>query len=182
MYLHFPLHLCQVAFGIAMTDIITSYRLNLDNPAFAEGSLHQECLALEAASGHSGANETATAGSHAAYTMVQSFTKAIMMASASAAEGENTELLDVCEEIGRTPGGLKYVFKAFWIAGGLILSVNALIKLVNTPVRAKWSRVICGSRLLNAAVFFGLSAASFENFNGLGMLGIMMACLLLQCK
>jgi hypothetical protein len=181
MYLHFPLHLCQVAFGIAMTDIITSYRLNLDNPEYAAGTFHQECLALEAASAHSGSNETATPGGHAAYTMVQSFTKAIMMASASA-ESENADLLGVCEEIGRTKGGLEYVFQAFWIAGGLILSINALIKLVNTPVRAKWSRVICGSRLLNAAVFFGLSAASFRNFNGLGMLGIMMACLLLQCK
>ncbi|KAI8344611.1 bacterial low temperature requirement A protein-domain-containing protein [Chlamydoabsidia padenii] len=189
MYLHFPLHLCQVAFGIAMTDIITAYRLNFDIPNDAAGTLYRECMSLESGSAHGGthsaSNETdpVVAGGHAAYTMVQSFTKAIMMASATAAEGESagdTDLLGACEEIGRTSDSLNYVFQAFWISGGLILSLNALIKLVNTPVREKWSRVICGSRLLNAAVFFGLSAATFANFNGLGMLGIMMACLLLQ--
>ncbi|CAO3587011.1 unnamed protein product [Absidia cylindrospora] len=177
MYLHFPLHLCQVAFGIAMTDIITAYRLNLDIPDHASEALFHECERLEAAAAHS-----AVPAGHAAYTMVESFTKSLMMASASAAgaDSETADVLSACEEIGQSAESLNYVFQAFWISGGLILSLNALIKLVNTPVRAKWSRVICGSRFLNAIVFFGLSAASFGNFNGLGMLGIMMACLLLQ--
>ncbi|KAI8086234.1 bacterial low temperature requirement A protein-domain-containing protein [Halteromyces radiatus] len=175
MYLHFPLHLCQVAYGIAMTDIITAYRLKLDIPENAALAFHEQCQQLE----HS---TTQAPTQHAAFTLVESLTRSLMMASTEAVTSESTssDLLSACEELGGNSDGLDYVYKAFWITGGLILCINALIKLVNTPVRAKWSRLICGSRFLNAIVFFGLSAASFSNFNGLGMLGIMLACLVLQ--
>ncbi|ORZ19573.1 bacterial low temperature requirement A protein-domain-containing protein [Absidia repens] len=175
MYLHFPLHLCQVAFGIAMTDIITAYRLNFDIPDKAATTLYHYCESLKESGGE-------TTPVHAALTTVESFTKSLISMAAASAESDGvpSDVAAACEEIGQSDDSLDYVFKAFWISGGLILCLNALIKLVNTPVRAKWSRLICGSRFLNAIVFFGLSEATFGNFNGLGMLGIMMACLLLQ--
>jgi hypothetical protein len=43
-------------------------------------------------------------------------------------------------------------------------------------------KVICISRILNAVIFFALSATNFGQLNGLGMTAVMMSCLLFNCK
>ncbi|CAO3618416.1 unnamed protein product [Cunninghamella echinulata] len=195
MYLHFPLHLCQVAFGMALTDVITIYQQQWDIPGKAAADCNSSDHSITGPSSPSthGGNESGGMESHnttgsaiepVVHTIVasgQSLLNSLMMASASNKEtsAESALLAEACEEIVHH-NGIDYVFKAFWITGGLILCINALIKLVNTPVAAKWSRLICGSRIINAIIFFGLSAATFEKLNGLAMLGIMMASLLLQ--
>lgn len=128
MYLHFPLHLCQVAFGIALSDTISIY---------------------------------ATEG------------------AASFLEGQSNAAESTTERESHVDPS--YVFKSFWVAGGLVLVLNALIKLINTPVAgAKWSALICSTRVLNAIIFFALTSVSYEKLSGLAMLGIMVACLVLQ--
>ncbi|KAJ8663813.1 hypothetical protein O0I10_000087 [Lichtheimia ornata] len=62
VYLHFPLHLCQVAFGIALINTLKVYRSQL----IEDGVLHEEEPAAEgAASGEHGA-EPAASGEHGA--------------------------------------------------------------------------------------------------------------------
>lgn len=149
MYLHFPLHLFQVAFGIALTAIIGRHGQGKDTVAGLE---------------------------------------------------EDTEACSHEESCDEDP---LFSIKLFWIAGGLILCFNAFIKLVNTPVhrgkKKKKTRlfspkifekiignykayIICGSRFLNAIVFFSLSTITYAHMNGLSMVSVMMACLLFQCK
>ncbi|KAI8065692.1 bacterial low temperature requirement A protein-domain-containing protein [Gongronella butleri] len=188
MYLHFPLHLCQVAFGIALTDVITAYRLEWDSHG-SESSLlaFEVCESLEhLAAGGGSANGTLPATeptTHAALTIAQSLMKAVT--EAATLSNEDKSKLEICEEIiKKDSNSLNYAFRAFWVCGGLILCINALIKLVNTPVKARWSRLICASRFLNAIVFFCLAGTTFiENgveLTGIKMLAIMMCCLLLQ--
>ncbi|KAI9484498.1 bacterial low temperature requirement A protein-domain-containing protein [Zychaea mexicana] len=146
MYLHFPLHLCQVAFGIALTDAITIY-----------------------AEGGAGSLESATA---TAAHMVSTWTNKMAVVAAAAADegGEASSHVDP-----------SYVYKSFWVSGGLILVLNAIIKLINTPVSgARWSGIICTVRVLNGVVFFALTATTYDDLDGLAMLGIMVACLLFQ--
>ncbi|ORX56319.1 hypothetical protein DM01DRAFT_1334792 [Hesseltinella vesiculosa] len=174
MYLHFPLHLCQVAFGIALTDIITAYSFQWDQNGKDSSLLaYETCHALEAAA--AGGNGTA----HAAVQTTVSLAASLVKAVTESSNNNPNEVLS-CEEIIKDTGSLEYAYTAFWVSAGLILCINAMIKLVNTPVAARWSKLICASRFVNAIVFFGLSAASFENFRGLGMVAIMMCCLILQ--
>ncbi|CAO3625915.1 unnamed protein product [Cunninghamella blakesleeana] len=193
MYLHFPLHLCQVAFGMAMTDIITIYQNGWDqgDKAIHDCSIFEHESLAPPTTTHEGGSELPNAVSHLVHTGQSLMNSVMMAATSNLSHSDLTQLTEACEEIITGPYGsatvddrrraaLEYVYKAFWISGGLILCINAFIKLVNTPVAAKWSRVICGSRILNAAIFFGLSAATFAKLNGLAMLGIMMAFLLLQ--
>ncbi|KAL1931208.1 hypothetical protein VTP01DRAFT_10345 [Rhizomucor pusillus] len=149
MYLHFPLHLCQVAFGIALTDTISLYE-------------SQSAEAVSTASeGTSAVSHLAAALKMAAETTV----------AAASEEGSSTE----------SHVDPSYVFKSFWVAGGLIICLNALIKIVNTPIAgAKWSAIICSARIINGIIFFALTAVPPENLNGLAMLGIMAAFLILQ--
>ncbi|KAI8142231.1 bacterial low temperature requirement A protein-domain-containing protein [Fennellomyces sp. T-0311] len=150
MYLHFPLHLCQVAFGIALSDTISIY---------SEGGAET----LEAAAAH----------------LVSSWVKLAAAVEPSAEEGGH-EAASAEEETGSHIDP-SYVYKSFWVMAGLILIINALIKLINTPVvGAKWSRIICAARVLNGVVFFALTATSYDDLNGLAILGIMVACLCLQ--
>lgn len=102
MYLHFPLHLCQVAFGIALTDTISLY----------------ESQSAEAAST---ASEGTSAVSHLAAALKMAAETTV---AAAAEEGSSTE----------SHVDPSYVFKSFWVAGGLIICLNALIKIVNTPI------------------------------------------------
>ncbi|KAI8378830.1 bacterial low temperature requirement A protein-domain-containing protein [Choanephora cucurbitarum] len=117
MYLHFPLHLFQVAFGIALTDIISP-----------------------AAEHTSAASSSVTEHAHYA-----------IFSAAEASHSTESELN--CDPL--------FIVKAFWISAGLILCLNAFIKLVNTPIRP---------------------LTTYANLNALGMLSVMMCCLLLQCK
>ncbi|KAI9023541.1 bacterial low temperature requirement A protein-domain-containing protein [Phycomyces nitens] len=161
VWLHFPLHLCQVAFGIAMIDVITIFRLGWDDGEAGAELMREACHEVEAEL-HLPATSSELAG--------HSLIAALRVASGASGDAE------ACEEIPDT----RFVFQAFWISAGLILCLNAMIKLVNTPIGAKWSYIICGSRFLNAILFFGLSAATYDNLTGISMLAIMMCCLLLQ--
>ncbi|KAI8082476.1 bacterial low temperature requirement A protein-domain-containing protein [Gilbertella persicaria] len=144
MYLHFPLHLFQVAFGIALTDVIARHNLKQDTPEFL-AQTKEECAAASA--NHSTAtSEHATTTSE--HSVVENAHYAIFSASAEAASGES-ELN--CDPL--------FIIKAFWISAGLILCLNAFIKLVNTPIRP---------------------VTTYANLNALGMVSVMMCCLLFQ--
>lgn len=106
MYLHFPLHLCQVAFGIALTDTITIY--------------------------HLGGTEALQEAAHSAIssTLISALQLSSAVAEAAAGEGSSSaESEGTSEHLDPS-----YVFKSFWVAGGLVIFINALIKLVNTPI------------------------------------------------
>lgn len=98
MYLHFPLHLCQVAFGIALTDTISLYE--------SEGASSSGGTAIEGA-------------------VSQSLALTLKMAAETTAAAESSTESHVDPS---------YVFKSFWVAGGLVLCLNALIKIINTPI------------------------------------------------
>lgn len=194
MYLHFPLHLFQVAFGIALTNIISNHNLHLDNAESMANTI-QTCAA-EAAStlDHSNSSITGTVSEHVATTNGTAITAHYTMLSAAA----GTESSVNCDPL--------FEIKTFWITAGLILCFNAFIKWVNTPIKGSKtdllnlicylnfinfyfiiidhfkSHLICISRILNAIVFFALSVTTYAQLNGLAMVSIMMACLLFQCK
>ncbi|KAG2221830.1 hypothetical protein INT45_003544 [Circinella minor] len=150
MYLHFPLHLCQVAFGIALSDTISIYA-------------------------ESQAGDVKTTAAH----LISSWAR--MAAAAIEEGGEHSAESAAGEEESSTHIDPTYVFKSFWISGGLILVINALIKIINTPVStAKWSAVVCTARVLNAVIFFALASTSFDSLDGLATMGIMVSCLLIQ--
>ncbi|KAI8371139.1 bacterial low temperature requirement A protein-domain-containing protein [Blakeslea trispora] len=181
MYLHFPLHLFQVAFGIALTDIIARHNLQEDTPGFLAKTF-EECAA--GAGGHSAASSE-SAGSHGAPTAA---TAEHTSASSSVTEHAHYSVFSAVEASHSAEAELNcdplFIVKAFWISAGLILCVNAFIKLVNTPIRPSSykSHIICGSRFLNAIIFFALSVTTYANLNALGMVSLMMCCLLVQCK
>lgn len=119
MYLHFPLHLFQVAFGIALTEIISNHNEGVDTAASYYETL-QTCAA--AAANHSteaAANSSIVESAH--YTVLSLATEATTASS---------------EESSHDSGCSDPLFsiKIFWITAGLILCFNAFIKLVNTPV------------------------------------------------
>ncbi|KAI8878179.1 hypothetical protein K501DRAFT_326161 [Backusella circina FSU 941] len=171
MYLHFPLHLFQVAFGIAMTDLISIHSMGWDDPTTG-GFLKLEACP-EVSEGATTETSTETHNTTATEQVTHTLFTAI---NAVAAHGEEAESV-FCEI--KDPN---FVIKAFWITGGLILCVNSFIKLINTPIKRTSFKafIICSSRIINAVVFFGLSAVTFGQLNGLTMTAIMMACLLFQ--
>ncbi|KAL7315648.1 hypothetical protein PS15m_004838 [Mucor circinelloides] len=176
MYLHFPLHLFQVAFGIALTEIITSHNDGIDTAAAFQETL-QKCAS--AAAGHGTTDTTtdhaAAASSATNSSIVESAHYTVLSLATESASAEASGHDNGCDDP-------FFSIKIFWITAGLILCFNAFIKLINTPVnRGSWkSYVICISRILNAVVFFALSTITFTNMNGLGMVSVMMACLLFQ--
>lgn len=126
MYLHFPLHLFQVAFGIALTDIITNHSDGQDTVAYLSSTLQSCAAAAAAAAGHATADDHSTDststnghGSTNNSSIVESAHLAIISASADAHDQNCDPLFSI---------------KIFWITAGLILCVNVFIKLVNTPV------------------------------------------------
>ncbi|PHZ17911.1 uncharacterized protein RHIMIDRAFT_13660 [Rhizopus microsporus ATCC 52813] len=148
MYLHFPLHLFQVAFGIALTSLIK-----------------------EVTSGNSGE----TVAGHASNTTAEHATVASHIARLVASEHGSEHPKPPHED---------FLIAFFWVSAGLILCFNAFIKLVNTPIKSVHYRsyIICGSRILNAVIFFALSVTSFHQLEPLSMISLMMACLFVQCK
>ncbi|KAI9276379.1 bacterial low temperature requirement A protein-domain-containing protein [Sporodiniella umbellata] len=134
MYLHFPLHLVQVAFGIALINLIDALSHSKLKTAM---EVTQHAVSL-----------VATEGAH-----------------------------EASEEISQS-----FIVKFFWVTAGLILCFNAFIKLVNTPVKGAHHRshIICASRIINAIIFFALSATTFDQLGPLSMIAVMMCCLLFQ--
>ncbi|OBZ91484.1 hypothetical protein A0J61_00458 [Choanephora cucurbitarum] len=179
MYLHFPLHLFQVAFGIALTDIISRHNLQEDTPEFLSKT-YEECAA---GGGHSTASSESASVNGSSSTAAAEHASA---ASSSVTEHAHYAIFSAAEASHSTESELNcdplFIVKAFWISAGLILCLNAFIKLVNTPIRPSSykSHIICGSRIFNAVIFFALSVTTYANLNALGMLSVMMCCLLLQ--
>ncbi|KAG1473978.1 hypothetical protein G6F56_000637 [Rhizopus delemar] len=136
MYLHFPLHLVQVAFGIALTNVIDALSQSKSSTTTVVAEHIVRLVAAEEESHESGT-----------------------------------------EEISQV-----FIVRFFWVTAGLILIFNALIKLVNTPVKGahRRSHIICASRILNAIIFFALSATTFDNLGPLSMIAVMMSCLFFQ--
>ncbi|KAI8977110.1 bacterial low temperature requirement A protein-domain-containing protein [Mycotypha africana] len=170
MYLHFPLHLFQVAFGIALTEIISNHTLQKDTAAYLTAAL-QACAS--AVSGH------ATGEEHTAQKPATAAAEHYSVLSLSAEAGSHSS----GEAAGHGDCDPSFSIKIFWITAGLILCFNAFIKLVNTPVNKASLKayIICSSRILNAVVFFSLSTITYAHLDGLGMVSVMMACLLFQC-
>ncbi|KAG0165959.1 hypothetical protein DFQ28_003309 [Apophysomyces sp. BC1034] len=127
MYLHFPLHLCQVAFGIALTDLITIFSNGWDDPVHGFEKMLHDCPKIRTSSSPSLITNSALS----LLSALSSGTEAVHGAEVESTGGHGSE----CEF--DDPHTLYYVFSAFWISGGLILCINALIKLVNTPVAGK---------------------------------------------
>lgn len=127
MYLHFPLHLFQVAFGIALTNVISNHNQHLDTSTCTTNS-------ESAAAGHSTASSTAehstpSTAEHAATSLVNgtlAVASHFTQLSAEASSGHESTSVNCDTE---------FVIKTFWITGGLILCFNAFIKWVNTPVK-----------------------------------------------
>jgi hypothetical protein len=125
MYLHFPLHLFQVAFGMAMTDLISIHSMGWDDP-ITGGFLKLETCP-EVAEGAT--TETSNETHNATITTEQTTHNLFTAINAVAAHGEEAESV-FCEI--KDPN---FVIKAFWITGGLILCANSFIKLINTPFK-----------------------------------------------
>ena len=113
MYLHFPLHLFQVAFGIALTNVISAHNKHQDT---AQSGATAEQTTTE----HAAASPLNTT----AHAIASHFTGLSAEAGASSAGHESAEDSDPM-----------FVVKTFWITAGLILCFNAFIKWVNTPVK-----------------------------------------------
>jgi low temperature requirement protein LtrA len=123
MYLHFPLHIFQVAFGIALTDVITNHSEKKDTAANLQLALQSCAAAATAAEGH----PTSTVNHAGNNTLAESAHFAIVSAAAAAAESsEGGHGLNCDDPL--------FSIKIFWITAGLILCINAFIKLINTPV------------------------------------------------
>jgi hypothetical protein len=179
MYLHFPLHLCQVALGIALQDVIHIFGQHWDYvqmgcPASAVG----EGVSEGAASTNT-TNVLLTNVSGRALSLFQALT------ADATASTENTTTSGA--ESGSSASeaveclNIDFVFKTFLVSAGLVLILNALIKLINSPVSSRWSKYICASRAINAIVFFGLTQA-VHRINSIGLLALLTGCLLFQCK
>lgn len=175
MYLHFPLHLCQVAMGIALQDVIHIFgehwdflgvgcSANTESPTEMAPVVNTTQLMLH------------TSGR--ALSLLQALTmEAPAESGTTTASASTTSTASESEEC----LNIDFVFKTFLVTAGLVLILNALIKLINTPVNSRWSKYICASRTINAIVFFGLTQA-VHRINSIGLLGLLTGCLLFQCK
>lgn len=124
MYLHFPLHLFQVAFGIALTDVITNHGAKEDTASYLSETL-EKCAA--AALGHSAESTTddqATTEHSAASNTTTVISSHLTMLSTEASHDASSLNCDPL-----------FIIKAFWVTAGLILCFNAFIKWINTPVK-----------------------------------------------
>ncbi|KAI7898703.1 bacterial low temperature requirement A protein-domain-containing protein [Cokeromyces recurvatus] len=110
MYLHFPLHLFQVAFGIALTDIIAKHSLLQDTSTYLD-SILEKCHASDPP---------------ALMTENKTIIEHYKVLSLSVESSHSTTASESCNPL--------FDIKIFWITAGLILCFNAFIKLVNTPV------------------------------------------------
>ncbi|KAG2210299.1 hypothetical protein INT47_003284 [Mucor saturninus] len=174
MYLHFPLHLFQVAFGIALTDVITNHGAKEDTASFLSKTFEQ-CAAAASSLGHAAEATTAEHGTteHATAAATNNTSVITSHYTMFSVEAGHDSALN-CDPL--------FTIKAFWITAGLILCFNAFIKWVNTPVKGAHykSHIICVSRIINAIVFFALSVTTYAHMDGLAMVSVMMACLLFQ--
>jgi hypothetical protein len=132
MYLHFPLHLFQVAFGIALTEIISNHNEGVDTAASYYETL-QTCSAAaanhstEAVSTSTTSEHTTTAATNSSIVENAHYTVLSLATEATAASSEESSHDSGCSDP-------LFSIKIFWITAGLILCFNAFIKLVNTPV------------------------------------------------
>ncbi|KAI9285888.1 bacterial low temperature requirement A protein-domain-containing protein [Umbelopsis sp. AD052] len=174
MYLHFPLHLCQVAMGIALQDVIHIYGEHWDY--LGVGCSANTEAGVEVAAVSNTTTQLMVNASGRALSLLQALTmEAPAEGGATASSESSSSAASEAEEC----LNIDFVFKTFLISAGLVLILNALIKLINTPVNSRWSKYICASRAINAILFFGLTQA-VHRINSIGLLGLLTGCLLFQ--
>jgi DMSO reductase anchor subunit len=176
-YLHFPLHLCQVAMGIALQDVIHIFGEHWD---YVGIGCSANTATLAEVQPVTNTTNLLVHASGRALGLLQALT---METTAPAANGTTTGTDSTTSSASEAVECLNidFVFKTFLVSAGLVLTLNALIKLVNTPVSSFWSKYICLSRMINAIVFFGLTQA-VHRINSIGLLSLLTGCLLFQGK
>ncbi|KAI8141154.1 bacterial low temperature requirement A protein-domain-containing protein [Fennellomyces sp. T-0311] len=74
-----------------------------------------------------------------------------------------------------------FIYKVFLICGGLILTINSLIKLLNIKMAGDiYGKIIIASRILNAIVLWSMCALPFSQLDAIVLLSVMMGSLILQ--
>ncbi|KAI9495462.1 bacterial low temperature requirement A protein-domain-containing protein [Zychaea mexicana] len=73
-----------------------------------------------------------------------------------------------------------FIYKVFLICGGLILTINSLIKMLNTKLADKFGKIIIASRIINAIVLWSMCALPFSQLDAIVLLSVMMGSLILQ--
>ncbi|CAO3681348.1 unnamed protein product [Umbelopsis ramanniana] len=252
VYLHFPLHLCQVAFGIALINMLRIYRLQYEE-AHSETSGEESTTATEPSASEPTATQGAeTPGSSAvlpaekpakrntlgiqyeneghelaaraveaiggssnpyspvavpalsvpsssqptyiptlssslistAATMTVSIAMSTLSAihqnAAEAVTSNSTSSSSEAEEADLTPQEQTFIYKTFLITGGLIMTINSLIKLLNTKVHDIYGKIIILCRILNAIVLWSICALPFTQLSALLLISVMTGSLVLQ--
>ncbi|KAJ2964811.1 hypothetical protein NQZ79_g342 [Umbelopsis isabellina] len=173
LYLHFPLHLCQVALGIALQDVIQIY------------GQHWDYLGMGCPSASSETSELPPANTAETSHIVQNVSgRALSLFQSLQYSGTPAEGASIAEGSASEAEGclnVDFVFKTFLVSAGLVLMLNAFIKFINTPVSSRWSKYICASRAINAIIFFGLTQVVHQ-INSIGLLALLTGCLLFQLR
>ncbi|KAI7852467.1 bacterial low temperature requirement A protein-domain-containing protein [Circinella umbellata] len=74
-----------------------------------------------------------------------------------------------------------FIYKVFLMGGGLILTINSLIKMLNTKLAGDMiSKIIIASRIINAIVLWSMCALPFSQLDAIVLLSVMMGSLILQ--
>lgn len=173
LYLHFPLHLCQVAMGIALQDVIQIYGQHWDYVGMGCPSTGSETSELPAT------NTAET--SHIVQNVSGRALSLFQSLQYSTTPAEGASLTEGSASEGEGCLNVDFVFKTFLVTAGLVLMLNAFIKFINTPISSRWSKYICASRAINAIIFFGLTQVVHQ-INSIGLLGLLTGCLIFQCK
>ncbi|KAM3581438.1 hypothetical protein VKS41_006263 [Umbelopsis sp. WA50703] len=171
LYLHFPLHLCQVAMGIALQDVIQIYGKRWDYVAMGCPTTASTTNEMSSAN-MSATNDFIHGISGRALSLFQALQDSTTPADGPTIEEGSASEAEACLNI-------DFVFKTFLVSAGLVLILNAFIKFINTPVSSRWSKYICASRAINAIVFFGLTQV-VHRINSIGLLALLTGCLLFQ--
>ncbi|RUP47558.1 bacterial low temperature requirement A protein-domain-containing protein [Jimgerdemannia flammicorona] len=169
MYLHFPLHLCQVAFGIALTDTILLYDQSLSSGGTTAG-----------ATSHGAALVSSILNNVAESTNTTTDIANTTTAVASNATTTQTETAILNSEVASEGSDSSFVFKTFLISGGLIMTLNAFIKLLHTELNHRLSVVICGSRIVNSIVLWALVTLPFKDMSPIVLICIMTGSVVIQ--
>ncbi|KAG2187326.1 hypothetical protein INT44_005012 [Umbelopsis vinacea] len=251
VYLHFPLHLCQVAFGIALINMLRIYRIQYEKAhseiSGEEGTTASEPAASEPTAtsnaetpgssiiapaekpakrdtfkmkyendGHELAARAveAVGGAPNPYspvavpplplpsssqpTMLPSLsssfistaatlTASVAMSTLSAihqnaaeAVASNSTSPSESEEADLTPQEQTFIYKTFLITGGLIMTINSLIKLLNTKVHDIYGKIIILCRILNAIVLWSICALPFTQLSAILLISVMTGSLIIQ--
>ncbi|RUS27885.1 bacterial low temperature requirement A protein-domain-containing protein [Jimgerdemannia flammicorona] len=194
MYLHFPLHLCQVAFGIALTDTLLLYEKDY-RPVEASTNATSHSTSTS----HSVASSALVGLTHAIARAVSAHGNITTTDAHSStntttdiAQGTNATSTNSTVDVGSQenlsiegdPAASfivkVFVYKTFLIGGGLIMTLNTFIKLLHTELNNHFSLLICGSRIVNAVILWAMVALPFADLSGIVLICIMAGSVVIQ--